>query len=126
MYIMLSNAAWPCPPSPAYAGGVGIVAAEGWYRDPYAIHADRWMSQGQPTKLVRDAGVESYDLPPDLPLPDVLVPVTADANASSGGSDLRRSDDAGQEDPHSATRARRAVLDALSGGAIIDEPGGDW
>ena len=110
----------------AYTGRVGTAAAEGWYRDPYAIHEDRWMSQGQPTKLVRDAGIESYDPPPDLPLPDVLVPVTAGTSAASGGSDLRRSDDASQEDPYSAERARRAVLDALSGGAIVDEPGGDW
>jgi hypothetical protein len=110
----------------AYTGRMGKVAAEGWYRDPYAIHEDRWMSQGQPTKLVRDAGIESYDPPPDLPLPDVLVPVTAGTSASSGDSDLHRSDDAGQEDPYSAKRAGRAVLDALSGGAIVDEPGGDW
>jgi hypothetical protein len=110
----------------AYTGRVGITAAEGWYRDPYALHEDRWMSQGQPTKLVRDDGIECYDPPPDLPLPDVLVPVTAGTSASSGDSDLRRSDDAGQEDPYSTKRAGQAVLDALGGGAIVDEPGGDW
>ena len=107
----------------AYTSRVGTAAAEGWYQDPYAIHEDRWMSQGRPTKLVRDAGIESYESPPDLPLPDVLVPATS---AASGDSDPRRSGDASQEDPYSAKRARRAVLDALSGGAIVDEPGGDW
>ena len=110
----------------AYTGRVGNAGAEGWYRDPYALHEDRWMSQGQPTKLVRDAAIESYDPPPDLPLPDVLVPVTEGTSASSGDSDLRRADDASQQDPYSAERASRAVLDALSGGAIVDEPGGDW
>jgi hypothetical protein len=105
---------------------VGTAPAEGWYRDPYAIHEDRWMSQGQPTKLVRDAGTESYDPPPDLPLPEVLVPATADTGASSGDSDLRRADEASQAGPSPTTRARRAVFDALSGGAVIDEPGGDW
>jgi hypothetical protein len=80
------------------------------------------MSQGRPTKLVRDGGTESYDPPPDLPLPDVLVPVTADGDASADGSDLRRYGDSDQE-PYSARRARQAGLDAISGGAIIDEPG---
>jgi hypothetical protein len=28
--------------------------AEGWYRDPYGIHQDRWFSAGTPTSLVRD------------------------------------------------------------------------
>jgi hypothetical protein len=84
------------------------------------------MSQGRPTKLVRDSGTESYDPPPDLPLPDVLVPVTTDSGASAGSSDLRRSDEAGEEPSYSEKRARRAALDAVSGGAVIDEPGGIW
>jgi hypothetical protein len=105
---------------------VVAVAAEGWYRDPYAIHEDRWMSQGRPTKLVRDSGTESYDPPPDLPLPDVLVPVTSDSGASADGSDLRRSDEASEEAPYSEKRARRAALDAISGGAVVDDPGGIW
>lgn len=37
------------------------MEAEGWYRDPYLVHEDRWFSAGQPTKLVRDAGIEDYD-----------------------------------------------------------------
>jgi hypothetical protein len=34
---------------------------QGWYRDPYGNHDDRWFSDGQPTNLVRDQGVESHD-----------------------------------------------------------------
>ena len=50
--------------------------AQGWYRDPYRVHEDRHMSAGLPTKLVRDDGLESYDPPPDRPLPEGdLVPV---------------------------------------------------
>jgi len=50
--------------------------AQGWYRDPYRVHEDRHMSAGLPTKLVRDGGCESYDVPPDRPLPEGdLVPV---------------------------------------------------
>jgi hypothetical protein len=98
---------------------VGINPAEGWYRDPFAIHEDRWMSQGQPTKLVRDGGTESYDPPPDLPLPAELVP--ADSGGAADGPDV-----AGQESGYNDWRASRAALDAISGGAVVDEPGGEW
>jgi len=75
------------------------------------------MSQGKATKLVRDGGTESYDPPPDLPLPAELVPVNADAAGD---------DEAGQESGYSNWRASRAALDAISGGAIVDDPGGEW
>jgi len=83
------------------------------------------MSEGRPTKLVRDGGTEAYDPPPDLPLPDALVPVTPDSGAPADPSDLRRYGDTGDE-PYSARRAKQAGFDAISGGAILDEPGGDW
>ena len=67
--------------------------AQGWYRDPYRDHEDRYFSQGRPTKLVRDQRRESYDAPPDLPVPGPLVR-PADAHRSSGPTDLRRADDA--------------------------------
>lgn len=35
--------------------------AQGWYCDPYGLHEDRWVSDGQPTNLVRDHGQESFD-----------------------------------------------------------------
>ena len=78
------------------------------------------MSRGQPTKLVRDGGSESYDPPPDLPLPGVLVPADAGSNAADDTGET------GQESSYSNRRARQAALDAISGGAIVDEPGGDW
>jgi hypothetical protein len=31
---------------------IGTVEAEGWYRDPYELHTDRWFSAGRPTALV--------------------------------------------------------------------------
>ena len=99
---------------------MGTIAAEGWYQDPFGVHEHRWMSRGQPTKLVRDGGTESYDPPPDLPLPGVLVP----ADAASGADD--DTGEAGQESSYSNRRARRAALDAISGGAMVDEPGGEW
>lgn len=101
---------------------MGIIPAEGWYRDPFAIHEDRWMSQGRPTKLVRDGGVESYDPPPDLPLPAELVPAVSDSGEATGSGP----GEAGQEPGYSDRRARRAALDAITGGGLVDEPGGDW
>jgi hypothetical protein len=66
------------------------MQAEGWYRDPYGIHGDRWISAGQPTSLVRDQGVESRDEPPprETPLPLVSVAETQE----SDGNDLLRAD----------------------------------
>ena len=69
------------------------TAALGWYRDPYRRHEDRYFSEGKPTKLVRDGRRESFDPPPDLPLPGPPVPVASHAPPSSG-ADLRRADDA--------------------------------
>jgi len=83
-------------------------------------------SSGRATRLVRDGGTESYDSPPDLPLPDVLVPVASGSSESASGSDLRRADEACDEPAYSAKRARRAVVDTMGGGAFVDEPGGIW
>jgi hypothetical protein len=67
--------------------------AQGWYRDPYAIHEDRYFSAGMPTKLVRDRGQESYDPPPDRPLPEIdLIPAETGGSAASPGDDLKRAD----------------------------------
>jgi hypothetical protein len=100
---------------------VGTNTVEGWYQDPFGVHEHRWMSQGRPTKLVRDGGTESYDAPPDLPLPAVLVPADSDSSAAAGDTG-----EAGQESSYSNWRASRAALDAISGGAVVDDPGGDW
>jgi hypothetical protein len=67
------------------------VEAQGWYRDPYLVHEDRYFSAGQPTKLVRDGGIEAYDPPPAGPPKTELVEA-GHTQASSEG-DLRRADD---------------------------------
>ena len=66
-------------------------AAEGWYRDPYGIHEDRWFSAGTPTALVRDQGVEGHDDPPGYPppAPPAEIPETDQFPAD----DLRRADE---------------------------------
>jgi hypothetical protein len=45
------------------------MRVQGWYRDPYGRHGERWVSGGRPTALVRDDGAESYDRPPDAEPP---------------------------------------------------------
>jgi hypothetical protein len=44
---------------------VGTSELEGWCTDPFGLHEARWLSDGVPTKLVRDNGVEAYEDPPD-------------------------------------------------------------
>ena len=39
--------------------------AQNWCIDPYGLHEARWFSQGNPTALVRDNGVEAQDPPPE-------------------------------------------------------------
>ncbi len=41
-----------------------MAELHGWQMDPFGVHEQRYFSQGQPTKLVRDRGIESYDPPP--------------------------------------------------------------
>lgn len=67
------------------------MKAQGWYRDPYGVHDDRYFSDGHPTKLVRDGRVESYDLPPPRPPEVELVEVIH--RPLTYGSDLRRADE---------------------------------
>ena len=88
------------------------LVAEGWYKDPYGKHDDRWLSAGEPTSLVRDAGIESRDPPPDTPLPTTLVP-SETSNQASDGDDLRRADDAEREPPYDRDSVVQAELDAF-------------
>jgi hypothetical protein len=85
------------------------MRAQGWCRDPYGIHGERWYSDGEPTSLVRDGGVESRDAPPPgepsaPPVP--LNPTPTDA------SDMMRADQSTREDQSFDVKAgARAVLD---------------
>ncbi len=78
--------------------------AEGWYHDPFRLHEDRWMSDGAPTALVRDQGVESQDPPPSTKFDGPLEPVAEHAPAD--GEDLLRADNEGADeaifDPNAA------------------------
>ena len=37
---------------------------DGWHADPYGIHEERLIAKGEPTPLVRDRGIGSFDPPP--------------------------------------------------------------
>jgi len=86
------------------------AVAEGWYRDPYGIHQDRWFSAGAATSLVRDEGTEGHDDPPDYPppVPPAEIPEVNrfpaddlrradEGEARSTAEDLRRADEAAAE-----------------------------
>jgi hypothetical protein len=75
--------------------------AEGWFKDPFGSHDARWFSDGAPTTLVRDDGVESHDAPPSTTCEGELTPIDVDDSADSSADDLRRADSAEKHfDPH--------------------------
>jgi hypothetical protein len=86
------------------------VRAEGWYRDPFGIHQDRWISDGRPTSLVRDGQIESQDEPPTDDLPGTLTPSIPETNTEHDG--LVRADDWAQ--PEQAYKASGSVDAALA------------
>jgi hypothetical protein len=89
---------------------------EGWCTDPFGRHDARWLSQGRPTKLVRDGAIESYDEPPDeepTHEPHLIEPPVG----AIAGADLRRAGDpdSGVADLESLERQMGSA--ALEGGA---------
>jgi hypothetical protein len=101
-------------------------SAEGWYTDPFGRHEARWMSDGEPTKLVRDAGVESFDEAPDETPSHEAVRIEnpnaapagdlqrADAAESVGTGDMRRADAAEAVTPYDQEDPVQATLDAFT------------
>jgi hypothetical protein len=69
------------------------MKAEGWYQVPYRKHEDRWYSDGTPTTLVRDAGVEAQDPPPSPEAPTGPLVRSVPDHPSPGPEDLDRAND---------------------------------
>ena len=91
------------------------MQAEGWYRDPYNVHTDRWFSDGSPTSLVRDFGQESHDPPPDEPLTGPLV--ESDSVGTPDADDLRRADSyEGPFDPDAESNVAWDTFGETTGG----------
>ena len=89
---------------------------EGWYTDPYDRHEARWFSDGTPTKLVRDRGVESYDKPPDEE-PSLTAERIEPEVLATGGSDLIRADDDAESGGDMASLDEAMGIAAFEGGA---------
>jgi hypothetical protein len=86
---------------------------EGWYSDPYGLHEARWLSDGHPTKLVRNDGVESYDQVPDGPATQTPTRIEEDPD-STDGADLLRADSAEATKAYDSTTAGLSALDAVA------------
>jgi hypothetical protein len=65
---------------------------EGWYTDPYQRHKARWMSECNPTSLVRDGTAEGGY--PVANGPIKVTPVRIEEHPDEDGPDLLRADDA--------------------------------
>jgi hypothetical protein len=81
---------------------------EGWYTDPFGLHEARWMSEGSPTTLVRDAGTESYEDVPEGKPTHSCLPI--EVPEATGGKDLYRADDA---DPSHDSMPHRMITAAV-------------
>jgi hypothetical protein len=88
---------------------------EGWYTDPYGRHEARWLSDGTPTKLVRDGEVESYDKPPDEAPTQKAERIEPEVAATDGRDLLRVGEDQEAGDMASLDEAMGSA--ALEGGA---------
>jgi hypothetical protein len=88
---------------------------EGWCTDPFGRHEARWLSQGTPTKLVRDGEVESYDDPPDEE-PSQAAELIEPIVAPDGGADLIRAGDPSSGPTDLESLERQMGVAAFEGG----------
>lgn len=86
---------------------------EGWCSDPFGRHEARWLSDGQPTRLVRDARVESYDDPPDEAPTSIPTPLDVQ-DSGADASDVRRADEAQTGEPYDPKKAFRELGDLFA------------
>ncbi len=89
-----------------------VAEQRGWYTDPFGRHEARWMSDGVPTKLVRDAELESYDEPPDSPPTHAWVPIEPPPGLVTSADTLRV--DAAETMPSLAELNRRGNSAAIT------------
>jgi hypothetical protein len=91
---------------------------QGWQSDPFGLHEARYISAaGQPTKLVRDRGVESYDEPPSGA--DEMAAAMARLSAPTSAYAPRDADPYGPADERDPQRLSRIVGYAASGIILV-------
>jgi hypothetical protein len=61
----------PAPPSehtapstPAVSAPETVTGLNGWHPDPFQLHEERFLKNGEATALIRDNGIGAYDEPP--------------------------------------------------------------
>jgi hypothetical protein len=85
---------------------------EGWCTDPMEMHEERWLSWGEPTRLVRDHGVESSDEPHG---PEMVEAIAVQwGEPASSGEDLLRTHDRVTDKTQQSQRISLAVLTGIS------------
>jgi hypothetical protein len=87
--------------------------AEGWFIDPFGRHEQRWISDGRPTTLVRDGGVEGHDDPPDRRVHGEMV--RAPFSGIGTPADVLRADDQDLQ----PLPTRKDFMDALLDGNLF-------
>ena len=66
----------PSPPPPTTPSPASVVEMNGWHPDPFGIHEERFLKDGEATPLVRDNGIGSFAEPPGSAI-SVLSPPAA-------------------------------------------------
>ena len=76
------------------------------------MHEFRYFSEGNPTKLVRDGALESFDPPPTSPCP---TPSSGPPRRQPlrGAADMRRADDAEREAPYDRRTACQKATSSI-------------
>ncbi len=103
-----------------------IPEQEGWYTDPWGNHDARWISEGVPSKLVRDGTLESYDEPPGSPPSQAWVPIEPLPGSQTALDTLRADDLEAETIPSLSELDKRADSAALTARAHPWFVAGDW
>ena len=85
------------------------IHIEGWHTDPFGLHDARWLSAGEPTKLVRDGATEFYEPVPAL-APSFAARPISDHELPGDGLDLCRSDQVVRSQRAAINRAGTSIL----------------
>jgi hypothetical protein len=96
---------WTARPEDDCMDRIEDVRAHGWHRDPCQTYAERWLSNGLPTSLARDAGGEATDPAPSETDEGPLV--ESATRAAADAANLDRADDPAASAEYDATGSCR-------------------